>query len=280
MSSSGTRQPATTQRYAHLHDDVAKQQRDGHRGHDCGVAETAGAMMPRRDSRPVRLSVAARRALDEALDPQDLDRALRIEIERHLTDYREAPRYDAAAADKGRQHARELVLTARRLLNLMDASVEDLMERQARGTLAERLAAGTNASALQEAVAARIRQWDRPYIWKRGRAARPKDWRRRILLFRVMMALDAAGVPASCHRDAARVRVLREVLRCADALDRRPLQRGSLRLIQSVYRHYRQRVTWDPDTIQHSWYLHHPDWPDACECRFTKAPSVRATSAH
>jgi hypothetical protein len=238
-------------------------------------------MMPRRDSKPVRLSAAAIQRLDEALDPQDLDLALRVEIEHHLTGYRAAPRHDAAAAEKGRQHSRELVRTARRLLNLMEVSVEDLMERQARGTLAERLAAGTNASALQEALAARIRQWDRPWIWTGGRAARPQDWPRRMLLFRAMMALDAAGVPASCHGDGPRVRVLREVLRCADALDRRPLMRGSLRLIQSVYRLYRQRATWNPDTIQHRWYLHHPDWPDdACACRCTKAPSIAATSAH
>jgi hypothetical protein len=237
--------------------------------------------MPRRDSKRVRLSAAECRALDEALDPQDLDLALRLEIERHLSDYRTAPRPDPAKAARGRQHQREIVLTARRLLDLMDASVEDLMERQARGTLAERLAAGTNASALQEALAARLRQWDRPWIWTGGRAARPQDWRRRMLLFRVMMALDAADVPASCHRDAPRVRVLRQVLRCADTLDRRPLQRGSLRLIQSVYRHYRQRATWNPDTIQHRWYLHNPDWPeDACTCRCTKAPSAAATSAH
>jgi hypothetical protein len=239
-------------------------------------------MMPRRDLKPVRLSAAACQLLEEALDPQqDLDVALRVEIERHLTDYRAAPRYDAAAAAKGRQHSRELVRTARRLLDLMEFSVEDLMERQARGTLAERLAAGTNASALQEALAARIRQWDRPWIWTGGRAARPQDWRRRILLFRVMMALDAADVPPSCHRDSPRVRVLREVLRCADALDRRPLSRGSLRLIQSVCRSYRQRATWNPDTIQHRWYLHNPDWPDdSCVCMCTKVPFVAATSAH
>jgi hypothetical protein len=231
-------------------------------------------MTPRRDTRRVRLSTAACRALDEALDPQDLDLALRLEIERHLTDYCAAPRYDAAGAEKGGQHARELVLTARRLLHLMEVSVEDLMERQA---------TGANASALQEALAARIRQWDRPYIWRGGPAGRPRDWRRRMLLFRVMMALDAADVPMSCHRDAPRVRVLREVLRCADVLDRRPLERGSLRVIQSVYRIYRQRATWDPNTIQHRWYLHNVQWPDdacACGCRCTKTPSMKATSAH
>jgi hypothetical protein len=230
-------------------------------------------MMPRRHSKPVRLSVAACKALDEALDPQDLDLALRVEIERHLTDYRAAPRYDAAAAERGRQQARDRVLTARRLSDLIEGgSVEDLMERQAQGT---------KASVLQEVLTARLRQWDRPYIWRGGRAARPEDWRRRILLFRVMGALDNAGVPASCHRDAARVRVLRQVLRCADVIDdHQTLTQGSLRLIQSVYRHYRQRATWNRDTIRHLQYEHSPGWPDACECRCTKAPFVGATSAH
>ena len=171
-------------------------ERHGDRWHDCGVAEAAGAMMPRReagrfDSVPPRAGRSMKRWTRRTLTGHS-----RIEIERHLTDYRAAPRADAAVRPADGSRSREMILL-RASLDWLDVSVEDLVERQVRRD------GGHSVS--REAAAVRIRQWDRPYIWKNGRAARPLDWRRRIVLFRVMMALDTADVPPSCHGDGASV---------------------------------------------------------------------------
>ena len=98
-----------------------------------------------------------------------------------------------------------MIRTARHLLELIEHSAEDIMDARQRGR---------ETSALQDALAARIAEWDRTWNWQRPKK-RPKDWDRRRLLFRLMIAFDDAGMPRSYHRDGPRVRLLREALRIA-----------------------------------------------------------------
>jgi hypothetical protein len=62
------------------------------------------------------------------------------------------------------------------------------------------------------------------------------------LLLDVLRALDDADVEPTYHRDGARVRFLRAVLRIADSLDGVKPTRGSMRLIRTAYRDHRRQV--------------------------------------
>ena len=193
------------------------------------------------DQRSVRLPPKAQEKLAEALGTDSLSILVRVALEVTLTqDVRERrPAAPSTLAKTQRQHKR-MVDAAERLLAAMEHSTEDMMEA---------LDLGTETSPLQDAIEARVAQWERV---ARRKPVKSKDWRRRRFLYRLIGALDDAGVKRSYHREGPRVLFLRSALRIADKLDNRKATSGSLRLIQDVYRDYRQRGTW-PERSPKRW---------------------------
>ncbi len=209
-------------------------------------------------TRVVRLPAAECDALAEALGTTDLDVLVRAVIESVLTTYhcavgRAVP---AARMRRSRLQHQTMIKAARTLLARIEhTSVEDAMDAHKRGT---------ETSALQDALAERVAQWERAWTTPR-RASRPVDWHRRILIYRLLGALDDLGVKRSYYRDGPRILALQRVLRIADRIDgkKRP-QQGSLRIIKAVYRDYRESKTWSLDSPRHGLYEHHVDWPAFC----------------
>jgi hypothetical protein len=201
---------------------------------------------------------------------------IRGAIEAVLTQYRAVRQADVSpqAMARCRRQAAARVKVARQLLMLIDGgSLEDWREARARGG---------DTSPLQDALHARIEQW----TLRARRASRPKDWARRILLFRVMGILDDTDVPRTYHREGARMRVLRLVLQFADSLDGRRSSQGSLRLIEDVYADRKMVGTLKDAAVAggrafelHCWYMHTPTWPSGCGCPgYTKlAPPARTS---
>jgi predicted component of type VI protein secretion system len=191
--------------------------------------------------------------LDEALEPEHtLTRALRLAIERHLSDYSNVPKFSADDKKRWQREDRELIATARRLQRLIAShSLPDHREAQARGT---------QVSSFEERLQARIAEWESRQSTPQP-ASRPQDWDRRILLFRIMGAFDDEGVALSGHRDGVCIRTLREVLIIADSIDGRQPTKGSRRLAQEVWRHYRDRHNWGPRSLLRFRYERDAWWP-------------------
>jgi hypothetical protein len=180
----------------------------------------------------ITLTRKAKEGLDAALDPHELTPDLCHAIERHLTDYRDVVRQRAAYnRERAQSLDTDLIDTARRLQKLVASwSLLDHFEAEARGM---------NTSEFEDELARRIREWESRRS-KPRHASRPVDWDRRILVWRVMVALDAAHVKQSGHKDAALFRVLRYVLTLADRLDQRRPTDG-IRTVQEVFGDYRDR---------------------------------------
>lgn len=216
--------------------------------------------------RVVKLPTRVREEIALALQQDDV--ALECAIfERILTDYANVSHVSPAQLAKARKRHQVAIRTARRLMAFLEqSSVEDVLDAHARGQ---------DTSELQDALARRVKQWESTWGWKR-RKSRPIDWPRRILLFRVMLALDDLGVPRTYSKDGVRVSVLQVVLRVADALNKRPtpLSGEFLRLIETVYKHRRTIAEWKRGGRQgvsplHVAYEHSVYWPNDCPCEWS-----------
>lgn len=207
----------------------------------------------------VQLNPASRALLRDALG--DDEGALGLvcgSIEGLLTTYRAVrqQQIDPRRMERYRRKCEKRLKIGRRLLGLLESSVEDRIEAHERGQV---------TSPLEEALQHRIQQWERD--GKPLRRARPTDWDRRIFVYRLIQAMDAAGVSPSYYRQGARWRVLHEALRMADAIMKlRRKGDDRRRVIEAVYRDAR-KMTHGPLVILHLQYEHNPDWPTTCPCR-------------
>jgi hypothetical protein len=161
-----------------------------------------------------------------------------------------------SAETANRSEVNVLITVADRRLDGLPASSIDIAEAIDRYDKTGRL-----ASRFEDLLTRRISQWEAQSAHT-PTAHRPTKWDRRVLLWRVLHAFDGAGIPRSYDRNKPRVLGLRVVLQIADRIDKlkKPTQ-GSLRIVESVCRDYRERHSWKPSSVNRHLYEARGWWP-------------------